>query len=239
VNQITNDYVTAFLPCRLGSERVPDKNVRPFGQEGQGLIAIKLQQLIECPRVDAILVSTNDKRVREISKKFASLTDKPFIFDERPEHLAASSTSTDDLIKYVPSVINEGIVLWTHVTSPFIDAQSYENILAAYNAALATSDFDSLMTVNRLQTFIWSESGAVNYDVTMEKWPRTQTLPVWWEVNSGAFVANVDIYRKYENRIGRKPKLHELSHSTAFDIDVMDQFELGSKIFIANLDVEK
>ena len=33
--------ITAFLPCRKGSQRIPDKNVKPFAGIEGGLLKIK------------------------------------------------------------------------------------------------------------------------------------------------------------------------------------------------------
>ena len=44
-----------FLPCRRGSQRVPKKNVRPFGPFSGGLVELKLTQLLRVPEIDEIL----------------------------------------------------------------------------------------------------------------------------------------------------------------------------------------
>ena len=99
---------------RKGSERVANKNTKDFAGISGGLTYIKLGQLLEVEEISSITVSTDDERVKEIASAFQSNRIK--IID-RPAALASSSTSTDDLIRYVPSVIEEGNVLWTHVTS--------------------------------------------------------------------------------------------------------------------------
>ena len=52
--------LTVFLPCRRGSERVPDKNTRPFGGFDHGLVELKLWQLEKACLVDNVVVSTDD-----------------------------------------------------------------------------------------------------------------------------------------------------------------------------------
>ncbi len=110
--------ISVFLPCRAGSERVPKKNTRTFAGIEGGLLKIKLTQLISCRSIDSIVLSTNDEEVICIAE---SMRNSKISIDRRPEYLATSSTSTDDLVKYVPSVISDGAVLWTHVTSPFVN----------------------------------------------------------------------------------------------------------------------
>ena len=87
------------------------------------------------------------------------------------------------------------------------------------------------MSVSRLQTFIWDESGAVNYNRSREKWPRTQTLPVWYEVNSAIFLAPIAIYKNRKDRIGDNPILYELKHMASVDIDWEEDFVLAEKLW--------
>lgn len=220
--------ISVFLPCRAGSERVPHKNTRTFAGIEGGLLKIKLQQLIACNAIDTIVLSTNDEEVIQLAKTLSS--DKIKI-DRRPEHLATSSTSTDDLVKYVPSIISEGAVLWTHVTSPFIDGKIYEEAIDAYKKALTKGENDSLMSVTALRTFIWNKEGAVNYDRNKEKWPRTQTIEPLYEINSGIFLADIDIYKNLQDRIGQKPFLFENNDIDSFDIDWEEDFFIAEAIY--------
>lgn len=220
--------ISVFLPCRAGSERVPHKNTRTFAGIEGGLLKIKLQQLIACNTIDTIVLSTNDEEVIQLAETLSS--DKIKI-DRRPEHLATSSTSTDDLVKYVPTIISEGAVLWTHVTSPFIDGKIYEEAINVYKDALSKVENDSLMSVTALRTFIWNKEGAVNYDRNKEKWPRTQTIEPLYEINSGIFLADIDIYRNLQDRIGQKPFLFENNDIDSFDIDWEEDFFIAEAIY--------
>lgn len=220
--------ISVFLPCRAGSERVPHKNTRTFAGIEGGLLKIKLQQLIACNAIDTIVLSTNDEEVIQLAKTVSS--DKIKI-DRRPEHLATSSTSTDDLVKYVPSIISEGAVLWTHVTSPFIDGKIYEEAINTYKEVLSKGENDSLMSVTALRTFIWNKEGAINYDRNKEKWPRTQTIEPLYEINSGIFLADIDIYKNLQDRIGKKPFLFENNDIDSFDIDWEEDFFIAEAIY--------
>lgn len=220
--------ITAFLPCRAGSERVPKKNTRPFAGIEGGLLKIKLEQLINCSSIDAIVLSTNDSDVISIAE---SLQNSKISIDRRPEHLATSSTSTDDLVKYVPTVIHEGAVLWTHVTSPFVDEKIYDKAIKAYKEAIEQGTYDSLMSVTALRTFIWDKEGAINYDREKEKWPRTQTIEPLFEIDSGMFLAGVKIYQELQDRIGKKPFLFENSKIDSFDIDWEEDFFIAEAIY--------
>lgn len=219
--------ITVFLPCRKGSQRVVGKNTRAFGDRQDGLLGIKLEQLVNCAGVDKILVSTNDEIVANVASKFPSKVQ----IDWRREELCSSSTSTDELVSYVPEIIKSGHVMWTHVTSPFFGTSDYDRALETYLAAFEAGSHDSLMTVTRLQTFIWDANGPINYDRNLEKWPRTQTLPSYFEINSALFLIPVDLMMNIGDRIGKLPLLYETEKYKSVDVDWQDDFELASRLF--------
>ena len=213
---------------RAGSERIFEKNTRTFANIQGGLCKIKLEQLILCDLVENIIISTNDHRVAEISN---SINSKKIKVIRRPDALASSSTSTDELIKYVPEVMPDCHILWTHVTSPFIGPEIYSEMIETYFSNL--NQFDSLMTVTKIQKFIWSKREPLNYSRSTEKWPRTQTLSPLWEVNSGAFITSREIYQAKLDRIGDAPFLFSLSNEIAFDIDWPTDFEMAETLYKA------
>lgn len=217
--------MTIFLPCRSGSQRIPQKNTRDFASVKGGLLAVKLNTLLKVSGIDAILVSTNDHEVITIAKSFKN---KKIKIDLRPEHLATSDTSTDDLVNYVPTVIKDDHILWTHVTSPFISVSTFEKAIKQY---FNEDEFDSLMTVNKIQTFLWDKDKPINYDRAIEKWPRTQTLPEIFEINSGFFINSRNNYLYLKDRIGSKPFLYEVKGYESVDIDWPDDFELAEMIY--------
>ena len=92
------------------------------------LLSVKLNQLIKVKNIDQIVVSTNDPTVINLTKKIS----ENIIIDIRPDELALSTTSTDELIKYVPKIITQGHILWTHTTSPFLNEEIYENTIDLY-----------------------------------------------------------------------------------------------------------
>jgi CMP-N-acetylneuraminic acid synthetase len=215
-----------FLPCRKGSQRVPNKNTRDFAEIKGGLLAIKLRQLLDAELITEIILSSNDEQVLEIGASFQNSRIKPV---NRPDILGTSSTSTDDLIAYVPELVSEGTVIWTHVTSPFIDGKLYDKMLKGYYEN--QNNYDSLMTVTPLRKFIWNKREPINYNRSIEKWPRTQTIDPLYEVNSGAFIADVSTYRNLKDRIGEKVFLYELSAQESFDIDWQEDFDMAEVFY--------
>ena len=56
--------ITAVIPIRSGSQRVKDKNLRPF--VNTTLMENKIEMLLNVPELDAIVVNTNSEHAIEI-----------------------------------------------------------------------------------------------------------------------------------------------------------------------------
>ncbi|MDT8390963.1 MAG: acylneuraminate cytidylyltransferase family protein [Lentisphaeria bacterium] len=218
--------LTAFLPCRAGSERVKKKNVRAFAGIDGGLTRIKLEQLLNVRGVGRIILSTDDQDVAAVA---VSIGNERIEILGRPAELASSTCHTDALIRHIPDIIADEHILWTHVTSPFVNETLYEAAIAAYFTGLQEGK-DSLMSVTKIQKFLWDDKGPM-YDTSEANWPRTQTIHPIYEVNSGIFIANRATYVNDGNRIGKRPVLFEIDDLLAFDIDWEHDFELAELLW--------
>jgi CMP-N-acetylneuraminic acid synthetase len=223
--------INVFLPCRKGSQRVPKKNIKEFLEFKHGLIEIKLKQLLESKKINKIFLSTNDEDILDYAK---SLKNSRIVLHKRAEHLASSETSTDQLVAHALELIKEGEILWTHVTSPFLNVCVYDEIIGKYEE-LKTKGYDSLMTTTLIQGFLWNQKEPINYDRKKEKWPRTQTIEPIHEINSAVFLTNTTIYRNLNDRIGKNPYLYKLDKIKGFDIDWEDDFKIAKAMLSSGI----
>lgn len=220
-----------FLPCRAGSERVPHKNTRRFADHGGGLLERKLQQLEAITFADRVVVDSNDPEVLAAGdayrKHWSGKAD--LIVRERPDILGRSDTTTDTLIQYALEHALADVLAWTHVTSPFADAAFYQRAWTAFIAGQRVGH-DSLMSVTPLRGFLWSTNGPVNYVPSPVRWPRTQDLQPFYDVNSAIFMVPTDLGRRRQDRIGVNPVLFESSSMESVDIDWPEDFEMAEFI---------
>lgn len=222
--------IAFFLPTRRGSERVLNKNTRTFAGIKGGLLQLKLMQLLEVPDVP-IYLSTNDVESVDIAKAFDNT--RIHVVD-RPEHLCLSTTLLSDFIAYVPTIIKEEHIIWVHTTEPFIDKVCLENAIKIYSEeVLNKQEFDSLMSCNKIQTFLWDKDQGtfVSHDRDEIKWPRSQDIKPVYEVNSAIFINSKANYVKYGDRIGHNPYLFELNKLQSVDIDWEDDFKMAELLY--------
>ncbi len=225
-----NEKVSVFLPTRKNSERVLNKNTRDFAGVKGGLLFIKLKQLLQIDRADEVILSTND----EASMEVASMFDSPKLkIIPRPDHLCLSTTPLSELIAYVPQIISNEIILWTHTTSPFLDQVEYDRALQEFQNKHRSEQLESMASVTRIQEFLWDdeEKKMINFDMTQGNWPRTQDLKPLYKINSGFFISTRESYLKNKNRVSPNMAIYELDRIKEFDIDWEDDFKLAELIY--------
>lgn len=224
-----SNKIAFFLPTRKGSERVKNKNTKPFAGIEGGLIENKIKQLIETKKIDEIILSTNDETCIDIAQKYAKKDGRIRIIP-RPEELCLGSTNLQDLICYVPTITDADHILWGHVTTPLAGADQYDAGIQLYIDKLSEG-YDSLVGVTELKNFLLNRDGKLINNTTPIPWPRTQDLEPLYEINHTMFLAKREVYLEQKNRIGQKPILHIMDEMHSFDIDWPDDFVIAETIY--------
>ena len=222
-----NQKIAFFLPTRKGSERVKNKNTRPFASFDGGLMENKMRQLIETSLVDEILISTNDENCIAIASAFSDSRIKVIL---RPDNLCLSSTNLQDLISYVCTITDAAHILWGHVTTPFVNAADYDDGIVKYSDSL-NNGYDSLVGVTELRNFLLNGDGHIVNNSTELSWPRTQDLEILYEINHTMFIASRSIYLKDKNRLGHNPYLYLMDKISSFDIDWEEDFLIAEIMY--------
>lgn len=225
---MTDDRVSFFLPTRSGSERVKNKNTRPFAGISGGLVENKLRQVLATRRISEIIFSSNDDSCIAVAEKYVS--DSRLRIIRRPDELCRGTTNLQDLISYVPSVTMADHILWGHVTTPIVGAEDYDKAIECYFGKL-NEGYDSLVGVSELRNFILNSSGRLINNTTSIPWPRTQDLEPLYEINHTMFIANREIYIKDRNRLGANPYLYVMDKLKSQDIDWPEDFKVAEVLF--------
>jgi N-acylneuraminate cytidylyltransferase len=221
---------SAILLCKKNSERVKNKNTRKFLNYKLGLTELKIKQLLKTKNLDEIVLSTDDKK---LINKYSNYNKKIRVV-KRDKWLCKNNTSTDSLIKYVTTLASkESYILWTQVCSPLVHSRIYESAINFFKKN--NKKFDSLVAVNKIQEFLWSENGPYNYSFKNQvKWPKTQDLQELYKINSAIFIFDKKIYQKYKDRVGVKPYFFVMKKNISTDVDTMEEFNLAKSLFKLN-----
>jgi CMP-N-acetylneuraminic acid synthetase len=210
--------VTALVPMRDQSERVPRKNLRDFN--GRPLYHWVVAALAACPRVAEIVVDTDSAAIAaDLARNFPAVR-----VLERPEALRGGDVPMNEIIVHDVTVIGAELYLQTHSTNPLLDPATIERAIGRFLDERPA--IDSLFGVTRLRTRLWDERGhPLNHDPN--RLLRTQDLPPVFEENSCLYLFEAELARLRRNRIGERPALFEIDSEEAWDIDEEIDFAIA------------
>ncbi len=206
-----------FIPIKMNSERVKNKNIRPFS-DGTPLIRLILDTILQVPNVAGRYVYCSDEAICEYLPQGIE-------FVKRDPRLDLSTTPFNEVLIEFAKDVPADVYALTHSTAPFIHAQSIEKGIDA----VCSGDYDSALTVAKIQEFLWKDGKPFNYDVN--NIPRTQDLEPLFTETCGLFVYRHDLITNQKRRIGDKPYLIELDKIQSVDINEPDDFLIADAIY--------
>lgn len=214
------DLVTAFVPLKGYSSRVPGKNLRDF--QGRPLFHVILETLLRARAVEGVYIDTDSD---EIATSAASLSG--VIVLRRERHLEGDDVSVNLLIKsFLDRVPKIRHTIQTHATNPLLRSQTIDAAVAAY---FVDDDHDSLFATTRYQArFYDGRMNAINHDP--EELIPTQDLKPLFLENSNLYVFSRDSFGLHDRRIGERPCMFEMDPMEAIDIDEERDFAMAAAV---------
>jgi CMP-N-acetylneuraminic acid synthetase len=210
--------VIAFIPIKLNNERLPGKNTKCF-YDGTSLIGYVLTKLSKVRGLYNIYVYCSNDAIQEY------LNDN-IIFLKRPAFLDLPTATPQDIIKEFMKLVDADIYMVSHVTSPFVSIEHFEECIDA----VVSGGYDSSFTAERIRKLLWTNDNApFNFDVT--RVPRTQDLPPTYAENSAAYVFRKEVFTKLHRRVGINPHITEVSGIECIDIDYPEDFKIANAIY--------
>ncbi|MDO4554017.1 MAG: acylneuraminate cytidylyltransferase family protein [Lachnospiraceae bacterium] len=209
--------ITAFVPIKLNSERLPGKNIKPF-TNGKPLIYYILKTLKKVIGLDDIYVYCSDESIQLYLPKGIK-------FLKRPSYLDLSTTSFNEVLVSFAKEVPSDYYLLAHATAPFILPETFQKAITAIRSDL----YDSVFTVKKLQEFLWKDNRPINYHPSFI--PRTQDLPAYFAETCGMYLYPKNLILSKHRRIGDAPYLLEISPIEAFDINTPEDFTIADSIF--------
>lgn len=212
--------VTAIVPMRHSSERVPGKNYRDLG--GMPLYHHVVKALLAARSVGQVIIDTDSERIFEdAARAFPEV-----LLVERPEHLRDGHIAMNDVLENSIRHADEDTILQTHSTNPFVRPETFEAAIQRY---FVGDGVDSVFGATRIQGRLWTQDlTPVNHDPAVLA--RTQDLaPIYLE-NSCFYVFSKATLLASGNRLGSHPAIVEVDPLEATDIDVEVDFKLAEII---------
>ena len=201
---------TAIIPVRKGSRRLKRKNLSPFGEKN--LLSYKISQLKNVPQITAIVVSSDCDEMLEIAA-----AEGASIHHREDEYCDEKTQPFGAVVAHICENVSGDHVVWATCTSPLVEPSSYSDAITTYLEKLADG-YDSLMSVESFQRYIWSDEGPLNYELGIKHVP-SQELPVLYRVTDGILIAPRVQMIEWKYFHGPKPFKYPMSKRASVDID--------------------
>lgn len=209
----------AIITVRSGSQRVKNKNLKPFADSN--LLTVKIKQMQRIRGVDAVQVNSNDDVMLQIGRDLGCETFK------RDQYYATDMVSTNELRRNAAENIDADIILVTNCTNPLIKDETIEKALDFYKTM--PDEYDSLNTAHEVKDFLWLDGQAYNYNP--DKTPRSQDLPDILGLDSALNIISRERMIEISNFVGKNPYLYRISALEATDIDTELDFEVAEYLY--------
>ncbi|MFZ5822030.1 MAG: cytidylyltransferase domain-containing protein [Chloroflexota bacterium] len=209
--------LTALVPMRHHSQRVPGKNYRPLA--GKPLFHHIIETLLAVPEISQVAVDTDSEPVMDgLRQHFPAVRVIP-----RPESLRADAIPMNDILLHDTAQVEVDFYLQTHSTNPLLKPSTISRAIQSLLTDYPT--YDSLFSVTRLQTRLYDQHGrAINHNPA--ELLQTQDLPPVYEENSCLYIFTRGTLLEHHHRIGARPRMFEINAAEAWDIDEELDFDI-------------
>ena len=203
------DEVVAVIPVREGSQRIQNKNFRPFGG-APTLVHHKGAQLKAAGCFDHIYVSSDSARAKEIALESGAE------FLPREPFFCTGAARWHEVVVHIMNTIpGNPHVAWAMATSPIF--ANYAGALKVYEENLGTHD--SLVAVRAVREYLVDEAGRPLF-FSFGAWhPYTTEIKPLYSINDALFVAKKSDQLNWQYWIGRQPHLFVCNAFESIDVN--------------------
>ncbi len=214
-----DEEIVALIPVKGSSERIKNKNARPF--HDTNLYELKLKHLKNVKGFSHVIISSEDNRMLEIAKS------NGFDVHIRDPKYSTSTIPMSDVYSYIASEIKGEHIAWVNVTNPLAESSVYERAINEYNQMDAK--YDCLLSVSEIQEYLFCQGKPVNFQPN--PWQKSQDLK---GVCAMSFVINIlrreDMVR-WGSCVGLNPYLFYLDRVTSTDVDFQENFNFCEMVY--------
>ncbi|WP_111640767.1 HAD hydrolase-like protein [Marinimicrobium alkaliphilum] len=220
---LTYGRVAAFVPLKLNSRRLPNKNFLKLG--GKPLASHIFETLTNVQALSSVYCYTSQPQVLGLLPQGVELL-------MRPKSLDGDAVKANELFEFAVEKIDAEVIVLCHATGPYISPDSISRGLSA----VMSGEYDCAFSVQSHKTYSWFKGKPLNYDPS--DMIQTQLLdPVFCET-SGFYIFRKSDYLERGTRIGEKPFLVDVGFKEAIDIDEPKDFKLAMHMFGYNPEEE-
>jgi len=213
--------ILGLIPARGSSKGLPRKNIKLL--LGKPLIAWTIEQALASKYLDRVLISTDDKEIAEISKKYGA--EIPFM---RPKKLATDEAKGIDVVLHAIDWLKKkserkqyDLLMLLQPTSPLRTKEDIDKAIEL----LFLKEAKAIVSVCEVdQHPLWSntlpEDGCMKDFIRKEIMNKNrQELPVFYRLNGAIYLAYCNYIKEQESFFGGKTFAHIMPRERSIDID--------------------
>lgn len=206
---------------------MPGKNIRPL--LNKPLIAWTIVQALASRYLDRVIVTTDDKKIAEVSKKYGA--EVPFL---RPDELATDEARTIDVALHAISRFEldnsaYDLVMLLQPTSPLRKAGDIDGAIEL----LFFKNAQAVVSVCKTEHHpFWSNTlpsdGCMSTFMRPDiKHKHRQQLPVFYRLNGAVYLANIAYLKEHKDFIGEDTYAYIMPGERSIDIDTELDFKFA------------
>jgi CMP-N,N'-diacetyllegionaminic acid synthase len=228
--------VLAIIPARGGSKGIPRKNLVELG--GKPLLAHSIAHALACPRIDRVVVSTEDAEIAETALHYGA--EVPFM---RPAELAGDQVLDLPVFQHVVNELaarqgwKPDIVVQLRPTAPHRDPAWITAAIAALEANPAAHSVRSvsLVTQHPYRVFELGADGFLS-PVMLHRHPqpyvlRRQDLPDMYYYNCVIDVTRPNTLFELDSMTGDRILPYIMDAADVIDIDAPRDLTIAKALF--------
>ena len=208
--------LTAIIPVRAGSQRVKNKNLKPFA--GTTLLEIKIKTLKKVQGIDEIIVSSDSDEMLSIAEKHNVSIHK------RDEHFASNEVNNSDFMQNLSTIVDGGHIMYTPCTSPLLSSETITEIVTKYRGY----NLRNIVTATSQKHHMWLDGKPLNYNPSES--PNSQDLPDIYSINYGCCILSKEDLYEHKNVVV-DPTFYITDEIESIDIDTEFDFMVAEYIW--------
>lgn len=215
-----NGKIVAFVHARLGSERLPNKNLRILGDKP--LLCHAIINALKSKKVQKVVIDSESDKILQIGMEYGAVPLK------RSSELATNQATGDDLAFWqANSSPDSEIILQVVPTSPFLLPTSIDRAIDL----IYEKNVDSVVGVFSDVFYDWKD-GKPNYFMPDGRIPNSfEKVPIIYET-TGLYVNRTKFVLTKKKRINIFSCLpNYLSKIESVDINTPEDFEFAETIW--------
>lgn len=213
--------ITAIIPVKGNSTRLPNKNILPFADSN--LLIHKIRQLKQVEEITDIIVSSDSDEMLQMG------LDEGVQAIKRPIQYANESVPFGMFLEYISDEMPNAHILWACATSPCVEPYLYKHAIKTYFEKLEEG-YDSLMTCEPYQTYLMDENGPLNFQMGLAH-KNSEQLPKLYHFTNGINLAPRPMLKEWHYNYGPNAYRLIINKREAADIDDVYDYEMAKALW--------